>query len=274
MRRLETVDIGYELTAGIKSGSGSVPIVFINARGTEQDQWDQVLPRLFLHTTVTYDRPGIGRSAPLPSSLADTPRSFGILADELHSLLDKLAIGSPRVVVGHSIGGLIATTYAARYDAHTAGLVLVDSTTEHHLKNSRWPAREGGDDFGSSIIDIPASIAELDTAVWPSVPAAVVASAAGRWTRLPASAAAEYGSLSLEELDQQWQDGQRQLADKLDALLVVADWAGHHVPTDQPELVAASISAVVSAVRDHLPVAIPPAQLRYAGGSCPAPGGR
>lgn len=198
-----------------------------------------------------------------------------MLADELHCLLDKLAIESPRVVVGHSIGGLIATTYATRHHAHSAGLVLVDSTTEHRLRNGRWPTHKGeSDDFGSSILDIPASITELDTAVWPSIPAAVVASAAGRWTRLPASAAAEYGSLTLEELDLQWQDGQRQLADKLDALLVVADWAGHHVPTDQPELVAASISAVVSAARDHLSVAIPAAQLRYAGGSCPAPGGR
>lgn len=231
---------------------------------------DQVLPRLYPHTTVTYDRPGIGRSAPLPPGLIDQARSFGALADELHCLLQKLAVETPCVVVGHSIGGLIAMIYAAHYSAHTAGLVLVDTTTEHHLANSIRPAREGGDsEPGSSILDIQTSISEITGAVWPSVPAAVVASAPGRWMRLSASAAAEYAPLTVEQLDQQWQNGQRELAEKLNALLVVADWANHHVATDQPELVAASISAVVAAVGDDRPVTIPAAQLRYAGGSCP-----
>ncbi|MFI5775742.1 alpha/beta fold hydrolase [Nocardia sp. NPDC051570] len=271
VRRFEKVDIGYELTACVTSGDGPVPVVHINAFGTSQDQWDQVLPRLYLHTTVTYDRPGIGESAPLPPHLAERPRTFGTLADELRGLLDKLGIESPHVVVGHSMGALIAMMYAARHGAHTAGLVLVDCTTLEHLADHIWPEREGGeDDSGSSMLDIPGSIAELDNAVWTTVPAAVLASAPGRWTRLTPADAAEFAPLTLEQLDERWQDGQRLLAEKLHALLVVADWAGHHVPTDQPELVAACVTAVIAAARDHRPVTIPLAQLRYTGGSCPA----
>lgn len=102
------------------------------------------------------------------------------------------------------------------------------------------------------------------------MPAAVLASAVGRWTRLTPDDAAEYAPLTLEQLDRRWQDGQRGLAETLDALLVVADWADHHVATDQPELVAACVSAVVAAARSGGRASIPPAQLRYAGGSCAA----
>lgn len=137
------VDVGYQLAASVSNGDASVPVVFVNALGTAQDQWDQVLPRLYRQTTVTYDRPGIGMSDPLPSHLAGQPRTFGALADELRGVLDKLGIESPHVVVGHSLGALIAMVYAARYGACTAGLVLVDGTTLEHLKGGSWPTYEG-----------------------------------------------------------------------------------------------------------------------------------
>lgn len=249
-----------------------MPVVCVNALGTTQDQWDQVLPRLYLHTVVTYDRPGIGDSGVLPPRLADQPRTVGVLADELRTLLDELGIDSPHVVVGHSMGALVAMMYAARHGAHTAGLVLVDGTTMDHLGDATWPEYEGGErDTGSSRLDIQGSIAELDAARWAPVPAAVLTSAPGRWTRLTRDEAAEYAPLTLEQLDRRWQDGQRRLVEKLGALFVVADWAGHHIAADQPELVAACVSAVIAAARDHRPVVIPPAQLRYAGGSCPTP---
>ncbi|MFD4406692.1 alpha/beta fold hydrolase [Nocardia sp. NPDC058499] len=272
MRRFETVDIGYELSVSLSPGDDdSIPVVFINALGTAQDQWDQVLPRLYLHTVLTYDRPGIGRSDPLPPHLADQPRTIGALADELRQLLDTLGISSPHVVVGHSLGALIARMYTARHGSHVAGLVLVDPTTRQHLAETGWPDRDGGTDSpGSSLLDISASITELGTAIPPPVPAVVLASAPGRWLRLTPAQAAEYAPRTPEQLDAQWQDGQHRLAASLGphALLVVADWAGHHIATDQPELVAACITAAVAAAHGARPVSIPAAQLRYAGGSC------
>lgn len=273
MRRFEKVDIGYELAVRVDRGDRAIPVVFVNAMGTSQDQWEQVLPRLFLHPRVTYDRPGIGLSGPLPPDLAEQPRSLGALADELRAVLDSLGIATPHVVVGHSLGALIAMMYVARHEALSAGLVLVDSTTPHHLATSIRPGYEGGDDcLGSSKLDIPASVAELGAAAWPRLPAVVVASAPGRWLRLSPTDAAEFAPLTIEQLDRQWQGQQRELAERLGALLVVADWAGHHVATDQPELVAAAVSAVLAAAHDHRPVTIPAGQLRYAGGSCPIAG--
>lgn len=270
--RYETVDLGgYELTARIRPGDTSIPVVHVNALGTTKDQWDLVVPRLFQHTTITYDRAGIGDSDRLPPQLLDQPRTLGALAEELHRMLDALMARPPYVVVGHSIGALIALMYTARHRDHTAGLVLVDGTPVTHLANSRWPTREGGEQNpGSSILDIPESVTELTTAPLPEVPAAVLASAPGRWTRLCAADTAEYAPLTPEQLDQQWQHEQQMLARTLHAPLIIADWAGHHIPTDQPELVAACISAVHASAHDHRPVTIPAAQLRYAGGSCPA----
>jgi pimeloyl-ACP methyl ester carboxylesterase len=51
-------------------------------------------------------------------------------AYELHTLLKAARIKDSYVLVGHSIGGLIARVYAAQYPDEVVGIVLVDSTHE------------------------------------------------------------------------------------------------------------------------------------------------
>ena len=41
-------------------------------------------------------------------------------------MLDRVQVATPRVLVAHSYGGLVALGYAARYPAEVAGLVLLD----------------------------------------------------------------------------------------------------------------------------------------------------
>lgn len=272
VRQVE-VDVGYQLAAGVTAGEARVPVVFVNAWGTSQDQWDRVVAGVGAHTVVTFDRPGVGRSPALPADLRRRSRTFGELADEVRRVLAAVAITSPCVVVGHSIGALIAMAYAARHPEHTAGLVLVDGTTLHHLETTSWPVFDGGDNQpGSSMIDIGGSITELGTAAWPMVPAAVLSSAVGRWTRLTPEEAATYAPLTVAQLDRQWQDGQRVLAEKVGAVLVVADSAGHDVPAEQPELVAACVRAVTTAAQQgSTVVSIPAVELPTAGGSVPPP---
>jgi pimeloyl-ACP methyl ester carboxylesterase len=51
-------------------------------------------------------------------------------AYELHTLLKVARIKAPYVLVGHSIGGLIARVYAEQYPDEVAGMILVDPTHE------------------------------------------------------------------------------------------------------------------------------------------------
>jgi alpha-beta hydrolase superfamily lysophospholipase len=69
------------------------------------------------------DHAGHGRSDGPPALIAD----FAPVVEDLHLLVDAIRrdhTGLPVVLVGHSMGGLIATRYAQRYGDGLAGLVL------------------------------------------------------------------------------------------------------------------------------------------------------
>jgi pimeloyl-ACP methyl ester carboxylesterase len=74
----------------------------------------------------SYDRPGEGTS-----SKPQTRQTLAASAAILHQLLAKLDVAAHGVIlVGHSLGGLIAATYASRYrQTHQVkALVLLDAT--------------------------------------------------------------------------------------------------------------------------------------------------
>ena len=50
-------------------------------------------------------------------------------ARDLHTLLTVAGEHGPYVLVGHSIGGTYAMTYAAQYPEQVAGMVLLDSSS-------------------------------------------------------------------------------------------------------------------------------------------------
>jgi len=73
----------------------------------------------------SYDRAGFAWSDPGP-----TPRTMKQEAFELHTLLNAAHIKGPYVLVGHSLGGLVARVYASQYKQDVAGVMLIDSTHE------------------------------------------------------------------------------------------------------------------------------------------------
>ncbi len=69
------------------------------------------------------DHVGHGHSEGPRAAIAD----FDLVADDLHRLVEEVRAenpGLPLVLVGHSMGGLIATRYAQRYGDVLAGMVL------------------------------------------------------------------------------------------------------------------------------------------------------
>jgi pimeloyl-ACP methyl ester carboxylesterase len=115
------IDVGARRLHARIQGAGSPPVVFEAGIAATSLSWslaqDQVAK---FAQTISYDRAGLGWSDPAASC------GLEVLLTDLRAMLDGAQIASPRVIVGHSFGGLIALAYAARYPREVAGLVLVD----------------------------------------------------------------------------------------------------------------------------------------------------
>jgi 3-oxoadipate enol-lactonase len=107
---------------GLKAG---VPLVFINSLGTDHRIWDQLIPNFAKQfPIIRYDKRGHGLSdcPPGPYSIRDHANDLAGLLDHLHM---KQAI-----LIGASVGGMIALDYAARYPENVLALVLCDTAAK------------------------------------------------------------------------------------------------------------------------------------------------
>jgi len=120
------VDIGgYKLHIDMK-GKGSPAVVMIAGSQAFSFDWSLVMPGISGITQVcTYDRPALAWSDPGPM-----PRTFDQDIYELHTLLQKSGVKPPYILVGHSLGGIIARLFEKKYPTEVKGLVLVDATSE------------------------------------------------------------------------------------------------------------------------------------------------
>jgi pimeloyl-ACP methyl ester carboxylesterase len=114
-------------------GRGTPTIVLIPGAGDYSFDWSLIQPTLSRETrTCSYDRAGYAWS-----DLGPNPRTMRQEAAELRILLQKAGIGGPVLLVGHSIGGLIARIYAKEYPEAVTGIALVDPTSEDTQLNYR-----------------------------------------------------------------------------------------------------------------------------------------
>jgi hypothetical protein len=129
----KNVDVGGHQLRMFISGHGSPAVVFeaggSTAAGGPLEVWERVQPAVSkLTTTVSYDRAGIGRSAPGPK-----PRDARQVARELHTALRNANVPPPYVLVGHSFGGPLNRVFAGMYPDEVVGMVLVDPTQEEFM---------------------------------------------------------------------------------------------------------------------------------------------
>jgi pimeloyl-ACP methyl ester carboxylesterase len=122
----QLVDVGgYKMHINCV-GRGSPTVILEAGTGDFSLIWAYIQPEVAKDTRVcSYDRAGFGWSEASPH-----PRTGKNMVAELHTLLVKANIQGPFVLVGHSLGGLLARVYAHNYPDEVVGLVLVDSAHE------------------------------------------------------------------------------------------------------------------------------------------------
>jgi len=116
------IDIGARKLHARLEGRGTPVVVFEAGISASSINWAVTQPRVAAFTsTCSYDRAGLGWS--------DSPRApfdANRMVADLASLLDRLALPAPYVLVGHSFGGLLVRIFAERYPDKVRGLVLID----------------------------------------------------------------------------------------------------------------------------------------------------
>jgi abhydrolase domain-containing protein 6 len=143
MANLATMLIGLErFTSGLKrhvvqvgdhrvvyaEGGHGEPVVLLHGFGASADSWNRFAkPLTRRYRVIAPDQPGWGASTRLESASYGYPAQV----ERLHQFLS--ALGLKRVhLVGHSMGGFIASAYAARYpdEVITLGLIAPHGMVE------------------------------------------------------------------------------------------------------------------------------------------------
>jgi pimeloyl-ACP methyl ester carboxylesterase len=128
------VDIGGRRLHLVTDGDGSPAVVIIPATADDVLQWLPIQHRAMASSMVcVYDRAGAGWSDPPPAAR----RTLDTITDDLHALLDAAQIPPPYILAGHSLGGVIARRYYARFPETVAGMLLIDSSHEDQAKRLR-----------------------------------------------------------------------------------------------------------------------------------------
>jgi pimeloyl-ACP methyl ester carboxylesterase len=233
------VDVGGRCLHVARSGSG-VPAVILEAgSGCWSEHWRAVQELVGNVTSIySYDRAGHGSSDP------GEPWTLASWVADLEAWLSAAVVPPPYVLVGHSLGGHIVRTFAARHRADVAGLILVDARHEDlfaHLPEaflSRLAELAPRDTEQARYADeLVRRLGGLE-----GLPVSVITHGRADWVP-------DQFGLSQDDrvrAEQEWQRYQLDLAARFQrSSLHVARDSGHLIPVEQPEIVVSEIVSLI-----------------------------
>jgi pimeloyl-ACP methyl ester carboxylesterase len=215
------------------------------------EAWDPVQAGIGAFSRVcTYDRLGVGGSGKPPKS-----QTFEGMAQTLDGVITQLKLRRPVVLVAHSLGGMVAATWASAHPKDVRGIVMVDATGPGYPQRLLELLPRSGGSAGAQLRDgfegllRPARNAEhLDgrrafdqvEQLGPlvGVPMTVLTHSVIDLGNVRPQVAADIESF--------WEEGQNRwvrLASQ--ARIERVDLAGHFIQRDQPEVVIDRIREVV-----------------------------
>lgn len=276
----QLVDIGGRRLHLLEAGQGSPAVVVVGALADGVMSWPRVQRALAAEMRVVlYDRAGVGWS--------DPPHGHCTLDDmgaELRDLLNAAQITPPYVFVAHSLGGIIARRFAARWPGSVAGMVLVDSSHEQQASRKGvhgW--RHGRSSYYQSVLkwqlrplglyrlgaaaglarELTADVAEMALPEHAAAVRAIMLSTRTRraivremlWMAGLTDQPPGLGSIPLTVITATGQDqpGWREMQDELAALSsasrhVLAEGSSHYVHLDDPELVCQAVRELMAQI--------------------------
>jgi pimeloyl-ACP methyl ester carboxylesterase len=236
------VDIGGRHLYLDCQGTGTPVVVFVAGLGDRgETAWRTVWGQVARNARAcSYDRAGLGRSDPNPKTA-----TYQAATDDLHILLRRGRIPGPYVLVGHSLGGLLARLYAHQHPADVAGVVLVDATpvdwfpTVQRLLPAALLSPLTHNPEGFDLRHGLSSLTPLDRpGVLDRRPLAVMWAPNQPPPGLPPSTS--------QELARSWEAEQARLARLSSASrLQRVPGSGHYLQRDRPKLVVAGIDDVL-----------------------------
>ncbi|MCH8488842.1 MAG: alpha/beta fold hydrolase [Oceanicaulis sp.] len=112
---------GARLHVRVDGPEGAPAVILIHGFGSSLHTWEDWAAALSgRYRVVRFDLPGSGLSPPDPTGRYDDARAFELLL----GLMDRLEIGEA-AIIGNSVGGRIAWSFASEFPDRVSRLVLV-----------------------------------------------------------------------------------------------------------------------------------------------------
>jgi pimeloyl-ACP methyl ester carboxylesterase len=273
----QMVDVGgRKLHLQCKGADTKPVVVFENGAFASSVWYQKAFDEVAKQARVCmYDRAGLGWS----ESVAG-PRTLGDRVDDFHNLMKSANVTPPYVLVGHSMGGLLARMYIKKYPDDVVGLVLIESSEEQVNGSERAETDSAASakqmKTGAMVLSLGIPIAQLrfpDGAPEQEIIQRASVFRAGRDDMIAMSHLSEelksigglgsLGNMPLVVVQQgkpdpnrtaeranEWKEGQARLAQlstRSESMVATRSW--HAVMNDEPELYGVAVGKVLEMLR-------------------------